>query len=117
MTAQGSLSVSGSVAMTATRSSGLVTSLKSTRDVLILQVRLSEGRLANDVGKPGRGVGEQPVAVGEQEVELAITGDFERQFMNGGEQFAGLGCAAAEALAQALEQPGEGALAVGQADR
>ncbi len=83
MSVQVSLSVSGRVAITATRSSGRGDVAEIDGKVLILEVCLGERRLADDVAELGRGMGEQAVAIGEQEVEFAEAADVQRQLMQG----------------------------------
>jgi hypothetical protein len=112
MVSQASLSVSGSVAMTATRSSGVVTSLKSTVTSSSLRWAVANGRLAHDVGELGRGVREQAVAVGEQEVEFAVRRDLERQLARR-PRTAPARRVLPKRARSVLQQPAEGALAVG----
>ena len=77
---------------------------------------LRKGRLSHDVAELGRGVGEEAIAVRQQEIEFAKGGNDQRQFVQRGKEGSALRVFAAEALAQRLQNPAESPFAVGQAN-
>ena len=96
---QTSLSVSGCVAITATRSSGVVYFARVDRRVFVDEVRGRERPAPHEVVQPRRAMREQRLTVRHQEVEHAVIGDAARQ------------------LADALEQFGQRRLRAGNASR
>jgi len=85
--------------------------------VLVAEMRDGKRRLANDVAQPGRAVRKQAIAVRQQEVERAQRADFQGQLMQGLEQLRLTGRTTGKTLPQILQQPAEGTLAVGIANR
>ena len=55
-------------------------------DILILEVGHRKGSLTDEVVKPGRGVGKKRIPLAQQEIELAMCGDKQGNFLKGCKQ-------------------------------
>ena len=73
--------------------------------------------LAYDVTQSGRRMGEQAVAVREQEVEFAVSADFQRELVQTGKKFVVARHVVAKRLTKILQQPAKRPFAIRLADR
>ena len=78
---------------------------------------LRKGCLPHDIGQLRRGVSDQEIAAGEQEVEFATSAEFQCDLADCPKKRFGIRRIVAEALAQRLQQPAERPFAVSVANR